>query len=256
MPWRVFGEGDANEKSKHEADLCPVVLQQKTITLESLPLYKVLRLMQQNLKSISKQAAENMDMESNDNDALFATLMLFSKALTLMKDIVEGCNGQQIEQNPSIVQGFVHMCNFLREDSLTPSLVRAHIELVRKFNDKVMRYGVTQSDFLDPVDNVFFRKLTTFNQMVIFALGQDRFFNFGIVRTFIDSILIYPIEWLEKQKWLRYVFYVVVVICVIVFGVKLWQQFFSHYNETITTWVRGKVWKYTIGRLWGGWKEG
>jgi hypothetical protein len=127
---------------------------------------------------------------------------LTDEAINLLGQIVDDLNAHCFAYNPEIECRFIKMCNMLKDievESIAPHHIRQFAAQVKQFNQYLTLYCLSRKDFLAKEDLELSSKMSKFNQILMFILSNDNFFNIGFFSTLVDFSVYRPMELVRKH---------------------------------------------------------
>lgn len=164
------------------------------IVASDLALYRLLKIIRANVNDAELACGKDFS-----GAARFA-----DEALVLLNQIVLGLNTEHFACNPEIGYLFVSMCNRLKGvdfGRIEPYLVRSQYRRINRFNEYVSSYCLSNKDLLSKDELDLFDKITKFNQLVMFFLLNEDYFDVGMIDTLVDVIR-RPWEFISKPNFL------------------------------------------------------
>jgi hypothetical protein len=174
---------------------------QEKCELETLPLYRVLTVVEQTIKNIHSTTASSQNAHLNALDALAVALTDVNQALALVTSSVSAINNNVLYEYGDICDRFIAMATCAGDFDTTPEpyIIRELRRVIINFDQYLTIFIATRAAFLSPGAKSTLNNMSALNQLLIKQVLNDDHFSWGFLDYLDDYLVSRPLEFIQEH---------------------------------------------------------
>jgi len=166
---------------------------QEKIEVTTLPLYRVLTVVQDTI--------QKMHNDSSGNDVFAGADEVIKQALVLLTSCVDAINNNVLYEFGDIRDRFMAMAMCVGDFGAMPEpyILREFRRVIREFDTYVTTFMVSRAAFLSPQAKNTFESMMSLNQLLLEKVLNDEHFSWGFLDYLDDYVISRPLEFVQEH---------------------------------------------------------
>lgn len=173
-----------------------VYIGQEKIEVTTLPIYRVLTVVQDSI--------QKMHNDSSFNDVFTDANETVKRSLVLLTSCVDAINNNVLYEYGEILDRFMGMILCVGDFGVMPEpyILREFRRVIKEFDIYLTTFVASRAAFLSPKAKNTFENMTSLNQLLLTYVLNDEHFSWGFFDYLDDYVVSRPLEFVQEQPML------------------------------------------------------